>query len=63
MPKRGIGHSQTTKGKKVSVLLTSGRILQGRFVEKNDRHLIIEGHKRIPWKRIRNMSSAAARSR
>lgn len=36
------------------MVLRNGERIQGRFVERNDRYCLIEGHKRIPWKNVRS---------
>lgn len=48
-----VPHTSCYRGKRVRLILRDGRRLEGRFRERTDRWVLLEGHGRVPKERIR----------
>ena len=51
-------HHSCQTGKRVRVALKSGAVIVAKFVEQNDKYCLLEGHPRIPWRRVKNFGIA-----
>lgn len=47
MGNRKIPHTRVAKGKRVRVVLRDEEVIIGKFIESNDRSILVEGHPRV----------------
>lgn len=55
---KGPKHHSVSKGKMVRVVLYDGKIIYGRFKEKNRRFCLLEEGVRIPWAKVKKFHIA-----